>query len=193
MNEVDCPEYWRKRYLQNQIAWDCGQITPPLKEYIDQLVNKDIKIIIPGCGNAYEGQYLWTNGFKNVYLLDFATEAIENFKKLVPEFPNQNIIEQNFFDHFDKYDLILEQTFFCAIYPTKRKDYVEHTYGLLNDGGKLVGVLFDREFDQGPPFGGCHKEYKNLFSTNYTKVSISPCYNSVKPRIGTELFIRLEK
>jgi SAM-dependent methyltransferase len=193
MIEVESSKYWSKRYLQNQIGWDCGKISTPLKEYIDQLTDRNLKILIPGCGNAYEGEYLWSQGFKNVYILDFAPEAIENFKKIAPNFPSENIIEKDFFDHVDHYDLILEQTFFCAINPTKRIEYAEHCSDLLYKKGKLVGVLFNREFEGGPPFGGHFEDYHDIFSSYFGKVNMEPCYNSIKPRIGTELFIRLVK
>ena len=193
MNAVESSEYWSKRYNLNQTGWDCGQITTPLKEYIDQLTDKNLKILIPGCGNAYEGEYLWKKGFKNVYILDFAPEAIDNFKKIVPDFPDKNIIQQDFFEHVDKYDLILEQTFFCAINPNKREDYAAYSSNLLNEKGKLVGVLFNREFEGGPPFSGCLEDYQNIFSSYFTEVKMKSCYNSIKPRVGTELFIRLVK
>ena len=45
-------EYWQNRYETNDIVWDAGKITTPLKEYIDQLEDKSIKILIPGCGNG---------------------------------------------------------------------------------------------------------------------------------------------
>ena len=61
--------YWSKRYQNNETAWDIGAPSTPLKEYIDQLENKNIKILIPGCGNAYEAQYLFENGFKNVFVI----------------------------------------------------------------------------------------------------------------------------
>jgi SAM-dependent methyltransferase len=193
MKEVESPEYWRERYNQNKIGWDCGKITTPLKEYIDQLTDKNLKILIPGCGNAHEGEYLWSQGFKNVYILDFAPEAIENFKKIAPDFPSENIIEKDFFDHVDQYNLILEQTFFCAINPTRRSEYAEHCSNLLFEKGKLVGVLFNREFEGGPPFGGHFEDYYGIFSSHFRKVRMDPCYNSIKPRIGTELFISLVK
>ena len=131
--------------------------------------------------------------FKNVFILDFAPEAIVNFKKIAPDFPSENIIEKDFFDHTDSYDIIIEQTFFCAIHPSKRKDYAEHSSRLLKDNGKLIGVLFNRDFNGGPPFGGDLTEYETLFSGLYREIIIDVCYNSIKPRIGTELFIRLVK
>jgi hypothetical protein len=65
---------------------------------------------------------------------------------------------------------------------------------LLAPNGKLVGVLFDREFEQqGPPFGGCKCQYESLFQQNFVFKTFEPCYNSFVKRAGTELFINLVK
>ena len=37
---------WENRYLNNDIGWDLGEVSTPLKEYFDQLENKEIKILI---------------------------------------------------------------------------------------------------------------------------------------------------
>ena len=54
------------------------------------------------------------------------------------------IVNENFFYHQGKYDLILEQTFFCALDPSLREKYVEKCYDLLNDDGKIAGVFFNK-------------------------------------------------
>jgi hypothetical protein len=46
-------EYWENRYINQEIGWDVGEITTPLKTYIDQLENKKLRILIPGGGNSY--------------------------------------------------------------------------------------------------------------------------------------------
>ena len=51
--------YWSKRYKEERTGWDIGFPSLPLKTYIDQLENKDLKILIPGAGNAYEAEYLF--------------------------------------------------------------------------------------------------------------------------------------
>ena len=63
-------QYWSSRYAEERTGWDIGHPSTPLKEYIDQLQNKNLKILIPGAGNAYEAEYLFEQGFKNVYVLD---------------------------------------------------------------------------------------------------------------------------
>lgn len=65
--------------------------------------------------------------------------------------------------------------------------------GLLNQGGKLVGVLFDQTFDfQGPPFGGNRVEYLTYFSGKFEIETFEPCDNSIPERSGSELFIKLK-
>jgi thiopurine S-methyltransferase len=193
MNPVETYDYWSNRYRSNEIQWDCGDITFPIRHYVDQLKDKNIKILIPGCGNAYEAEYLWKIGFHNVYLLDFATEPLNNFSKRNPDFPSANLIKADYFQHTGSYDLIIEQTMFCAISPIMREDYAVKSASLLAENGKLVGVLFNRKFEGGPPFGGNQKEYVQLFSRYFREILIEPCYNSIKPRMGSEVFIKLIK
>lgn len=103
--------YWDQLYKSGQTTWDIGYISSPLKVYFDQLTDKSIKILIPGAGNAYEAEYLFENGFDKTFILDFSYESIKNFKSRCPEFPDNNLINDNFFEHFGQYELIIEQTF----------------------------------------------------------------------------------
>jgi thiopurine S-methyltransferase len=184
--------YWQERYATQQTGWDAGTITTPIKEYIDQLTDKSIKILIPGCGNAHEAAYLWQQGFTNVFLLDYVAEPLNNFSKQFPDFPKDHLILLDFFNLEEKFDLILEQTFFCALDPSLRKSYVEKMQRLLNPEGKLVGVLFNCKFEkQGPPFGGTKDEYLALFDDYFEIRKMEECYNSIAPRKGNELFVVL--
>ena len=40
--------YWTDRYIKNNTQWDAGEITTPLKNYFDQLLDKDLNILIHG-------------------------------------------------------------------------------------------------------------------------------------------------
>ncbi len=188
------PEYWDEFYRQNSTGWDIGYVSTPLKEYFDQLDNKNLKILVPGAGNGWEVEYLYNAGFKNTFLLDFSNAAIDSFKKRFPVFPEKNIIKEDFFKHKGKYDLIVEQTFFSSIPRDKRKQYVDNVYELLNTGGKFVGLLFNHEFGFAePPFGGTPEEYKKLFSNRFSFIHFDVAYNSIKPRKSRELFVLLLK
>ncbi len=186
--------FWSVKYQTGQTGWDMGRVSPPIQAYVDQLSNKNVSILIPGAGNAYEAAYLFEKGFRNITVLDLAKEPLDNFKKRVPEFPMSHLIQQDFFKHQGQYDLIIEQTFFCALDPSLRIDYIDKMKVLLKDNGKLVGLLFDfRLSNEGPPFGGDADAYSLAFQKRFNLRTLAPCYNSIKPRLGNELFIIFEK
>lgn len=188
-------EYWSNRYLNNDAGWDAGSITTPLKTYFDQLPDKQISVLIPGCGNSYEAEYLLQNGFTHITLIDISSVLCENLQQRLAEYSTKNlrIVCGDFFEHEGQYDLIVEQTFFCALDPSLRKDYAAKMPQLLKPGGKIVGVLFNKQFESNPPFGGSDKEYRELFAPLLTIEKMEPCYNSIKPREGAELFVVMKK
>lgn len=186
--------YWEQTYQLDKTGWDIGYAATPIKEYIDQLTNKNLKILIPGAGNAYEVEYLFNAGFKNTYLLDFAETPINNFKNRLPEFPNQQLICENFFDHCQQYDMIIEHTFLTSLPRNLRKEYAQKMSTLLFPNGKLIGLLFNHEFgNPDPPYGGTIKEYEQLFEPYFHFTIFESSTNSIKPRMGKELFILLTK
>lgn len=192
-------DFWDAKYKKHSIGWDIGEISAPLKTYIDQLKNKNIHILIPGGGNAYEAEYLHHLGYKNVYVIDLSEQALNNIKQRVPSFPNTHLIQGDFFSFHltcpnTTFDLILEQTFFCAIHPSQRESYSKQIHKLLKNNGKLVGVLFNDTLNTDkPPFGGSEKEYLNYFKKGFKILTMKKCYNSILERKDRELFIRILK
>lgn len=191
MSKINEQEYWTNRYNDGLTGWDLGTASTPIRTYIDQLEDKDLKILIPGAGNAHEAEYLFKQGFLNVHILDISLNPLHKFKMRNPSFPNEQLIHDDFFNHHDKYDLILEQTFFCSFLPTKknREKYAFQMNNLLNTSGKLVGVWFNHELVKNStkrPFGGSQKEYLEYFSPFFKHISFEKCCNSNNER--KELF-----
>lgn len=192
--EILNEKYWTDRYQQGKTGWDAGAITTPLKTYIDQLSDKNIKILIPGSGNSYEAAYLFEKGFANVYIVDISQHPLESFKRNYPAFPADQMLNQDFFTLDILFDLIIEQTFFCALDPKMRPDYARKMHDLLRPKGRLVGLLFDAPLYQDhPPFGGNKEEYRKYFEPYFHFHSFETSYNSIPPRQGMELFINLQK
>ena len=186
--------FWNDRYQSGETGWDMNQCSPPIQSYIDSLPDKNIRILIPGCGNAHEANYLLQNGFTHVTLVDISSILVE---RLMKKFKSEKIriIHSDFFMHEGEYDLILEQTFFCAILPGRRKDYVKHANSLLSERGRIAGVLFNENFgfEDHPPYKGSEEEYRSLFEPYFHILKMEPCYNSIQPRMGNELFIEMQK
>jgi 1,4-dihydroxy-6-naphthoate synthase len=186
-------KYWTSRYENQLSGWDVGHITPPIKKYIDTLTDKSISILIPGAGNAYEAEYLHNSGFTDVTVCDLSVAPLQNLKKRCPSFSDDHLIQGNFFDLEGKFDLIIEQTFFCAIDPSLRSTYARKMKSLINPGGRLVGLMFDVIFPfTGPPFGGNANDYRGLFSEYFDSISIEECTDSIPPRMGNEVFVNFQ-
>ncbi len=187
-------QFWETRWNNNETGWDIGYASPAITDFFDRYENKNAAILIPGCGNAYEAEYLVQHGFTDITLIDIASKAVENIQNKFQDLPQVKVICGDFFEQTGKYDIIIEQTFFCAIHPGLREQYVEKAYNLLNPGGIITGVLFDKDFgNPHPPFGGSQEEYQQIFSGKFDILKLERCSNSIPPRAGTEVFIHFRK
>ena len=187
--------YWDNRYLNQQTGWDIGYVSSPLKAYFDQLTDKHIRILIPGAGNSYEAIYLAEQGFTHITIVDISAQLSKKLAEIFTPsaYPGITILNKDFFELEGEFDLVVEQTFFCAIDPSLRKKYAEKVKTLLSGNGKLVGVLFNIDFDVNPPFGGNIEEYRQLFSQGLRIRILEACTNSIPARTGNELFLIMEK
>ena len=184
--------YWTDRYHSNSTSWDIGS-AGPLAHILNGLEETDSVILIPGAGNAYEAEYALSLGIENIHILDLSAAPLENLKKRVPALKSENIHHTDFFKHEGAYDVILEQTFFCALDPELREQYIIKMHSLLKPNGILTGVMFDHALDTGPPFGGSIDSYKKLFSPKF-EIEIMDRYEfSIPPRAGKELYVKFRK
>ncbi len=185
--------YWESQYEAKKTGWDLGTVSPPIKAYIDTLANKNLRILIPGSGNSYEAEYLVKKGFINITVIDIAPTLVAVLQEKFKNKPEIQVILGDFFEHQGEYDLILEQTFFCALPPSMRQKYIFKMHQLLAKDGILAGLLFDRYFESGPPFGGSQTEYKLLFKDAFESLKMETAHNSIAPRANSELFFELKK
>ena len=190
--------YWQGRYATGRDDWDTHTITPPLRAYFDQLdVAHQPRILIPGAGRAYEAEYLRERDFQQVFVADIAPEALAALAARVPDFPADHLLLADFFalPNDPPFDLIVEQTFFCALNPALRPAYARQCAALLRPGGTLMGLLFDTDFGsvEEPPFGGSKEEYRTYFAPYFEFRHFETATNSLQPRQGRELFICLKK
>ena len=185
--------YWDSQYKSHTTGWDLGAVSPPLRSYFEKVENKNLTILIPGCGNSHEAEFLLKEGFTNITVIDIAPTLVAILQEKFKNNSSLKIVLGDFFDHQEKYDIIVEQTFFCALPPTMRQRYVKKTHSLLNSNGLLIGLLFNRSFEKSPPFGGNKTEYERLFSKAFTFLKLENCVNSAAPRANSELWIEFKK
>ena len=70
--------FWDQKYLNDDTPWNIRKASPPLTDYIDQLKDKTINILIPGAGHAHEVNYLLEKGFKNITILFLKSVNFQN-------------------------------------------------------------------------------------------------------------------
>ncbi len=193
MSELLDEAYWTNRYKTEATGWDIGH-PGPLATILDSIENKEAKILIPGAGNGYEAEYAFQLGFSNLHVLDISEDPLKNLQKRVPEFPSEKLHREDFFAHEETYDFILEQTFFCALPPSIRSQYVDKMHQLLAPNGILTGIMFNFPLDNnGPAFGGSQEEYESLFSAKFDIEIMTPCEFSIPKRMGRELYVKFRK
>ena len=196
MNEspISNSAYWNQRYLDENTPWDLGRPSMPMTSLIEELNDKQLRILLPGAGTAWEAGLLFKLGFENVFVLDWSEKAGGDLFVNFPDFPADHFFLEDFFFHNQHYDLILEQTFMCALPPEMRAKYAQKLQTLLNKGGKVAGVFFDFPLtEKGPPFGGSEAEYRSLFSPCFEIVRLERCQNSEPDRQGKELVFEFVK
>jgi methyl halide transferase len=142
------------------------------------------------CGNAYEADWLLARGYRHLTLTDIAPALCDKLAEKYKQVSDIQVICGDFFALNGAYDLVLEQTFFCALQPELRKNYINKMADLLVPGGLLAGVWFSVEFPfEGPPFGGNPDTYISLLESHFTIRQAGPCLHSAAPRAGNEWFI----
>ena len=182
--------FWNARYQAGETGWDLGEPSPPFLALHRQRVIGPCRVAVPGCGRGLEVAWLAQHGYQ-VTGIDFAPEAIEASRGLLAAaglcatlecadlFALPETLEGVF-------DLILEQTCFCAIDPARRADYVESVARLLAPGGRLVGLFYACKGDNGPPFRTGPEEVRRLFSGAFEIKSLALTHHSHPRRMGEE-------
>jgi methyl halide transferase len=187
--------FWDQRWQNEQTGWDLGAASPALIRFFEQhqiLLNTNI--LIPGCGNAWEAAALAERGYANITLCDISPILCDKLQVRFAENPGIHVVCADFFSLSGPFDLVIEQTFFCALKPELRNDYAEQMAAIIKPGGLLAGLWFSVEFPfDGPPFGGNPNDYIRLLQKEFEILEAGPCDYSVKPRQGNEWFIVARK
>ena len=188
---------WQKHYDENDLSWDLGEVSPPICHFIKNNFIAKGNAIIPGCGQGHEVVYLAKKGF-TVTAIDYTVGATQKLAiNLAQNRVSARIIRIDFFDlgleHVKKYDLMLEQTFFCAIHPTFRNRYVNTASRILKPGGLLVGLFYETGEKDGPPFNTTKDQIRQHFSGPFLIDQLEKTLHSSEKRKGKEWFAVLRK
>lgn len=188
---------WQGHYDSGDLPWDLGEISPAIKRLWVEKKLVPGKAIVPGCGRGHEVAFLSAKGFQ-VTGVDYAPGAVASLQRSLAEKKlRARILHQNFFDldpsHDGVYDLMLEQTFFCAISPAYRGLYVKTAARILKPGGLLAGLFYETGEEEGPPFNTTQADVRTHFADDFEIETLHKTPHSIARRLNKEWLGLLRK
>lgn len=175
---------WDERYRRGDTPWDKGEPAPGLVDFLRHEQYVPGTVLVPGCGRGHDCRALAEHGFQ-VTGLDVSETAIAAARRLVP---GVNFVVGDFLTHEGRYDWLFEHTCFCALDPGLRDAYVAAAARVVRPGGWLLGIFFDVEMEDGPPFGATRDELRARFAPWFMLLS-ERRPRSWQGRVGEEVLM----
>jgi len=144
------------------------------------------RVLIPGCGSAYEAAFLDSLGWA-VTALDFSAAAIESARRNLGDWGGM-LLQADFFAHQPDapYALVYERAFLCALPRRLWSDYGERMAQLLAVDGCLAGFYFFSDEPKGPPFGIARESLDALLNPYFKLEAEADVHDSIGPFAGRE-------
>ena len=179
------PEFWDVRYAAGETPWDFHGVPAALKAFLK--TSPPGSVLIPGCGAAYEVRAFHAAGWK-VAAIDFSPVAVQRVRSELAALASR-VVQGDFFRHdfgSQRFDVICERTFLCALLPDLWPAYINRMAQLLRPGGKLVGIFLYGEQNDPPPYPLNSETARRLFGKKFSLVKTSPVSASLPLFAGKE-------
>lgn len=185
MADSSLPDFWDTRYASNTMPWDAGQVPLALRRNVSRLP-PGARILIPGCGSAYELYYLVENGF-DALAIDFSPEAVQRAQRHAGCFADR-ILLADFFDFVPdrRFVVLYERAFLCALPRKMWAAYARRCAELLEPGGVITGFFYFDDNPKGPPFGTDTAELHALLDPAFEQTDDQPVDDSTPVFAGRE-------
>lgn len=159
--------FWDQRYRQRVTPWDYGAAPPGLEEWIAAFAGPR-RVLIPGCGTAYEVKAFIERGW-DVLAIDYSPAAIEAAQAALGACAARVRLADFFASDFGAaFPVIYERAFLCALPPRMHAAYRDRVHALLTDDGVLAGYFFVApETGRGPPFAISDAHLKRLLESHF--------------------------
>lgn len=168
------PDFWNIRYETGKTGWDLGCVPTRLERYLAEHPAGG-RVLIPGCGSGWELEAFVRAGYDAI-ALDFAPAAVALAQARVGPVLAGRVVLGDFFQHGlgGPFDLVYERTFFCALPPDRRPDYVRRVRQLLKPGGILLGFFYLGTEPGGPPYALFPDDEQALLDTAFSRLNDEP-------------------
>ncbi|KAG6466330.1 probable thiol methyltransferase 2 [Zingiber officinale] len=188
----DAKDGWNKSWEEGVTPWDLGQTTPVILQLVQSGSLPKGRILVPGCGSGYDVVAM-ASAERFVVGLEIASSAIKKAKERCSSLPNANqftFVEADFFtwQPKEKFDLIFDYTFFCAIDPSLRSAWAERIRELLKPDGELITLIYlISDQKEGPPYNNTVDDYEKVLNpVGFSCVAIEDNEIAVERRKGSE-------
>ncbi|SCK05125.1 methyltransferase domain-containing protein [Vogesella sp. LIG4] len=145
--------FWDQRYQQHSTPWDTAGLPGSFADEAGRLLQAGSRrVLVPGCGSAYEVAALAQQGCQ-VLAVDFSAPAVARARELHPELAH--LIQQaDFFSAATDgpWDWVYERAFLCALPPRMREAYAARMAAILPAGAVLAGYFYLGDKRGGPPY-----------------------------------------
>lgn len=160
---------WEQQYINGDMPWNKDAPSPGLVGFLkEHPPEKERTVVVPGCGLGHDVKAFADAGWDAT-----GYDISETAMKLAGErVPDAKFVHGNFlYDGPERqFDWVFEHTFFCAIQPDERSQYVEAVRRWLKPGGHYLAVYYLIDDMDGPPFGTTREEILGLFSPRFTRL-----------------------
>jgi SAM-dependent methyltransferase len=186
--------FWDERFAANFTPWDQGAVPPALVRWLARApFAAGARVLIPGCGSAYEAAFLDAAGF-DVISIDIADAALARARAVLPADVARRVLRKADFFAFAAapFDAIYERAFLCALPPRLWPAYAARCAELLQPESRLAGFFFidpaPRQPRRGPPFAMTRAELDALLAPAFecTEDQAIPSGESIAVFAGRE-------
>jgi methyl halide transferase len=157
-------DFWQTRFARGDTPWDRGAPGPWLLRALDQgLVKPGQRVLVPGCGSGHDVAALARAGLQ-VTGLDYASEALARTRARLAsdgldDHPDLVLADALTWQPAHPFDVIYEQTCWCALHPDHWLTYAAQLYRWLTDDGQLWFMAMQAQrpgaaqgLIEGPPY-----------------------------------------
>jgi SAM-dependent methyltransferase len=177
--------FWDARYRESFVPWDAGRTPAALARFLHG-ERTPLRVLIPGCGSAYEALDFVAHGH-DVLAVDFSAPALDRARAVLGE--RAHVLRQaDFFadDLGAPFDLVYERAFLCALPRTLWARWAARVAELVRPGGRLAGFFYFDDGERGPPFGLGSGEADALLAGAFDCITDAPVADSLPVFAGRE-------
>lgn len=181
------PQDWEQRYREGRTRWDLGGAPPVLVRAIAaRPAPPRLRVLVPGAGFGHDA-LAWARAGHRVASVDLAPSAVRALRACAERAGlTLDVREGDLFAlpaaWSSAFDVVWEQTCFCAIPPERRLDYVRAVAEALVPGGTYLGLFWNHGQPAGPPYDIAWEAVRSLFLGRFEEAGAEPVPDSVPGR-----------